>query len=344
MTVERIHSILKRYRMAAPSGRRKHREADEKTFTLACVVDRNTRFHVELILWITAAKKYLPPLDFKLIVYHLGLPADLVKYTEDREVEMRRMPEVLVEGSRHCNKIYPFLDDHRTDYTVVTDTDVYFVGESSGFFSSDRLRAAPNFHNVPSPDIFKTVLAASGIGREYRPGLALFPDMHGSRETLLNNINGGVIGLPYRCRKRFALSWTEWAKWLVENREMLRDKAVHVDQVAFVLACEEMGEDVEFLPPQLNSPLHLIEEISTVYAFHLSTGHIPKFPSRFNPDRTLGKEGLSAGVAQAVDRLNLCIREAVVDIAALPSLHGCMEKFLNPGYDRSGDVPADAQS
>ena len=342
--MELIHSILKRIHMAAPSERRKHKAAGEKTFTLACVVDRNTRFHVELILWITAAKKHLPSSRFKLIVYHLGLPADIVEYVTDRGVEMRRVPGLIVEGSGHCNKIYPFLDDHRTDCTVVSDVDVYFVEDPSGFFSSDRLRAAPNFHNVPSPDIFKTVLAASGMGREYRPGLALFPDMHGSRETLLNNINGGVIGLPSRCRKRFALSWTEWAKWLVENREMLRDMAVHVDQVAFALACEEMGEDVEFLPPQLNAPLHLIEEISTVYAFHLSTGHIPEFPSRFNPDRTLGKECLSAGVAQAVERLNLCIREAVNDIAALPSLHGCMEKFLNPGYDRSGDVPANMES
>ena len=76
----------------------------------------------------------------------------------------------------------------------------------------------------------------------------------------------------------------------------------------------------------------------------MSTGHIPAFPSRFNPGRTLGKEGLSAGVAQAVERLNPCIGEAADDIAALPSLHGCMEKFLDPEYGRSGDVPADTES
>ena len=344
MTMERIHSILKRYRMAAPSERRKHKAAGEKTFTLACVVDRNTRFHVELVLWITAAKKNLPSSRFKLIVYHLGLPADIIEYVADREVEMRRIPGPIVEGHRHCNKIYPFLDDHRTDYTVVSDTDVYFLEDPSGFFSSDRLRAPPNNHSVPSPDVFKTVLAASGMTREYRPGLALFPGGHGSRETMLNNISAGVVGLPSHCRKRFALSWIEWAKWLVAHRQMLREGAGHVDQMAFALACEELREDVEHLPPQLNTILHLIEEVSTVYAFHLSTGHIPEFPSRFNLDRTLGKEGLSAGAAQAVDRLNLCIGEAVDDIAALPSLHGCMEKFLNPGYDRSGDVPADTES
>ena len=98
------------------------------------------------------------------------------------------------------------------------------------------------------------------------------------------------------------------------------------------------GEDVELLPPQINTILHLIEQVSSIYAFHLSSGHIPKFPSCFNADRTLGKEGLSSGATQAVDRLNLCIREAVDDIAALPSLNGCMEKFLNPEYDRSRDV------
>ena len=339
-----VNSILKRLQWRhLPDGGNTHKKADGKTFTLACVVDRNARFHVELILWIIAAKKYLPLSRFKFIVYHLGLPADIAEYVADRKVEMRRIPGLIVEGHRHCNKIYPFLDDHRTDYTVVSDTDVYFVEDPSGFFSSDRLRAPPNNHSVPSPDVFKTVLTASGMDRMYRPGLALFPGWHSSRETFINNISGGVVGLPSRCRQRFALSWIEWAKWLVAHREMLREGAGHVDQVAFALACEELREDVEFLPPQLNAILHLFEEISTVYAFHLSTGHIPEFPSRFNPDRTLGKEGLSAGVVQAVDRLNLCIREAVDDIAALPSLHGCMEKFLNPGYDRSGDTPADME-
>ena len=336
--------MLERLRPAASSARRTSVKADGKTFTLSCVVDRHPRFWAEAILWTTAVKRYLPRSRYEPIVYHLGLPADLAEYLENREVEMRRIPGVVVEGHRHCNKIHPFLDDHRTDYTVVTDTDVYFVEDPSGFFTSDRVRAPPNNHSVPSPDVFKAVLAASGMGREYRPGLALFPGGHGSRETLLNNPSAGVIGLPARCRKRFARSWLEWAKWLAERREMLREGADHVDQVAFALACEEVAEDVEFLPPQLNAVLHLIEEISTVCAFHLSSGHVPQFPSRFDADRTLRKEGLSAGASRAADRLNLCIREAVDAIAGLPSMNGCLAKFLNPEYDRSRDFPPDPGS
>ena len=332
--------VLKRLHAAAASGRWKPGEARAKTFTLACVVDRHPRFHVELVLWIIAVKRYLPRSRYEPIVYHLGLPADLAEYVADREVEMRRIPRVVVEGHRHCNKIHPFLDDHRTDYTVVTDTDVYFVEDPSGFFTSDRPRAPPNNHSVPSPDVFRAVLAASGMGRGYRPGTALFRGGHGSRETLLNNVSAGVVALPSRCRRRFARCWIEWAKWLVEHREMLREGGGHVDQVAFALACEEMREDVEFLPPQINTVLHLLEDVSSIYAFHLSSGHVPQFPSRFNADRTLRREGLSAGAARAVDRLNLCIGEAVDDIAALPSVRGCMEKFLNPRYDRSGDAPA----
>lgn len=38
--------------------------------------------------------------------------------------------------------------------------------------------------------------------------------------------------------------------------------------------------------------------------------------------------------------MNRCIREAVEDIAGLPSMNGCLETFLNPEYDRAGDDPA----
>ena len=311
---------------------------DTKTFTLSCVVDKHPRFYVELILWIISAKKHLPP-RYKIIVYHFGLPADIVKYIEEKEIELRRIPETVLEGSPHCNKIYPFLENHHTDYSIVTDTDVFWVEDPSGFFVSDRLRACPNNHSVPSPDIFKTVLSTIGLGWDYRPTLALFPGGHGLRETLLNNISAGVVGLPSRCRKRFAHLWIKWARFLVENREILQESSGHIDQISFALACEEMGEDVEFLSPCTNVILHLIEEVSSVYAFHLSSGHIPQFPSRFNVDRTLRKEGLPDGCAHAVDRLNPCIDEAMNDISKLKSINDCVHKFLNPKYDRSKDIP-----
>jgi hypothetical protein len=108
----------------------------------------------------------------------------------------------------------------------------------------------------------------------------------------------------------------------------------HIDQIAFALAMEELGEDVEFLPPQVNTILHILPEIDTLYALHLTTGHIPDFADRFSADRQLLAEGLSDTVAAAIERLNFVIRLAVKVIEVLPATRDHLEKFLNPRWRR----------
>lgn len=141
---------------------------------------------------------------------------------------------------------------------------------------------------------------------------------------------------PYRNATQifFAPIWLKWAQWLIEHRELLGRFSINVDQVSFALACEEIKEDVEFLPPQTNAILHILEEVSCVYAFHLSTGHIPLFQSRFNSDRTMNSVGFTPDVADSVELLNICIKEATKIIQQLPSLSPHIEKFLNPHWKR----------
>jgi hypothetical protein len=97
---------------------------------------------------------------------------------------------------------------------------------------------------------------------------------------------------------------------------------------------EELEEDVEHLCPHVNTVLHLLGEISTCYAVHLTTGHIPQFPKLFNADRTLVSYGLTEGVRAGLSRLNQRIAEAVEVIAALPSTRNHLDKFLNPSWLR----------
>lgn len=305
------------------------------TFTLACVVDSNPRLQVELVLWSICATRCLPPQRYRLLVYHVGaLPGDLADWVGTQGIETRALSAPLVTGSPHCNKIAPFLDAHETDYSIVCDTDLYFVDDPQPFFLSDRLRAPPNNHCNPPPHVFKNILRESGLNRHYRPGVALFRGKRGMRETHLNNISAGIIAVPRRLRAAFAELWLKWAKWLVTHASLLEVWAVHVDQVACTLALEELGEDVEILPPQANAILHLLPEIETVYALHLSTGHIPQFPSRFFPNGQLSAEGLSEGAAKACATLNRCIADASRTIDMLPSLQRHRHTFLNPQWRR----------
>jgi hypothetical protein len=91
---------------------------------------------------------------------------------------------------------------------------------------------------------------------------------------------------------------------------------------------------VEFLPPQVNTILHSLGEISTVYAFHLTSGHIPNFPHLFNSDKTMNSSGFSQGVIEAIEMLNGCIVEAVRDMSSLPATRDHLVNFLNPQWIR----------
>jgi hypothetical protein len=303
------------------------------TFALCCVVDAHPRFFVECVLWVLCATRNLPA-HYKPIVYASSeVPQDLLDWVRGRGIEVLPVAQV-VEGSPHANKIAPFFDAHGADFTVVCDADLYWVADPTELLTSDRVRAAPNNHCCPPPRIFQSILAASGLNRPYRPGMALFKGSEGIRETHINNISAGIVISPRHRSRALAEKWRKWAMWLVGNRSLLEAWAVHVDQVGFALAMEELGEDVELLCPHVNTVLYLLGEISTCYALHLTTGHIPQFPQMFNPDRTLVMKGLAAGVRAALERLNQRIVEAVEVIRYLPSTRDHLDKFLNPRWQR----------
>ena len=310
------------------------RVASYPTYSLCCIVDEHPRFYVEFVLWVLCSSRYLPVGRFCRVAYTIGsVPDDLTNWAASRGVQIKRT-SAIIEGSPHVNKIAPFFDEHDTDFTIVCDTDLFFVDDPSVILRTDRFRAAPNNHCNPPSHILRAILDASGLGRPYRPGIALFRAAGGQRETHINNISAGIVVAPrFRCYG-LAAKWKKWARWLVDNHHLLDVWGVHVDQVAFMLAVEELGEDVEFLPPQANTILHLFEEISECFAVHLTTGHIPSFPQRFNIDRTLRTDGLTESMADRLHRLNLCIEEAACVIHEVSSTCAHWDKFLNPSWHR----------
>ena len=304
------------------------------SISLSCVVDAHPRFHIELILWLICVRRHMPA-NFRPSVYQIGeMPEDLSRWIGDQGVRIEKR-NAMVPGSPHSNKIAPFFDDHQADFVVVTDTDLFMLADFGSFLTSQRFRAAPNNHCNPPAAIFKSVLSAAGFDGPFRAGVSLFPGHGGIRETHINNISAGIVTAPRERAGILAAAWKKWATWLVENRGLLDLWAVHVDQVAFALAMEELGEDVDHLPPQTNTILHLLPEVSTLYAVHLTTGHIPLFPHLFRPGGTIITDGLHDGVTPAIDRLNVAIAEAADVIRAVPCMRDHADKFLNPSWDRA---------
>ena len=303
-------------------------------FTVCCVVDDDPRFHVELVLWAIAAGRHLPRADHRLVVSFVERPVDdLAEWLVARGVDVRVAPRLVAE-SPHCNKIAPFLDGHDTDYTIVCDTDVFFVDDPAGVLRGSAIRAAPNNHCNPPGHVFRRLLGHLGRADAYRPTVSLLPGQGGQRETYRNNISAGVVAVPAGMCRDLAAAWLDRARWLVAHRPLIEPWGVHVDQIGFALAMLDIGQDVDFLPPNVNLILHMLDQLDTAVAFHLTSGHIPLFPMRFAADRTLVDEGLTPAMRTGVSRLNDAIREAVAVIGGLPSTRGQLGKFLNPRWKR----------
>jgi hypothetical protein len=306
----------------------------QKSFTIACVVDRHPRFYTELILWAECAARYFPS-SFKKIVYFVEHEVpDLLAWLSDRGFETR-ISEKLVPASPHCNKIAPFLDRCETDYVIVCDVDLFFVADPSPLFRSDGMRAAPNNHCNPPLHILKSIFDAAGmLGQPMRPGVSLFPGHMGERETHINNLSAGIVGMPALLRGEVAKAWLHWGRWLAERATILERWHMHLDQVALCLAMEHLGLDIEFLSPQVNCILELLPRVATVYAFHLTSGHIPQHADKFSSDGTLRLSEFPDGPTDSIVLLNECIVRAAEVIKRLPSTRDHMETFLNPQWKR----------
>jgi hypothetical protein len=304
------------------------------SFTVACVADSHPRFLAEMVLWAHCVANHLPTDKFRAVAYFVDdCHPELAGFLADKGIA-RRVTAPVVPDAPHCNKIAPLLEEQSGDLTIVTDTDLFFVADPAPLFLSDHLRAAPNNHCNPPDHIFKEILKISGLGVPYRPGMSLYRGKTGLRETHINNISAGIVAVPRTRATAFGARWKHWGEWLVAHQALLSNWVGHIDQVSFTLAAEESGEDVDFLPPQVNTILHSLEEVATLTAIHLTPVHIPSFPQYFLPGHMMRPFGFAPDVCEAIDNLNECIEAAVEDIVALTGGESHLEYFLNPRWIR----------
>jgi hypothetical protein len=305
------------------------------TFAISTAVDGSVRLLGELVLWAVCVTRHLPRDQFAPFVHvvETSLPSELADWLASLGIAVRRAP-MPVPGVPHCNRLAAFLDPADVEYIIATDADLFVVRNPADLFDrKDHIKAAPNNACNPPAHIFRRIFTEIGRGWRFRPTMTLMASAAGSRETHINNISAGIVALPRARCKDFAMAWRRWAGWLSERRYLLEKWSGHIDQAAFALACEDVGEDVVFLPAQTNLVLHLLPYVETIYALHISSAHVPSFANRFQ-DRHLTTEGLSDLAEEGVQRLNECIDEALAAMRGMPSLRESEQTFMNPGWIR----------
>lgn len=288
---------------------------------LCCIVDNHPRFYWEYLVWVLCADKYVDRTKVDLKAYFInGCPADLVHFGDKHGV-IAAVKDTFSHESPHCNKILPTLDEenYEYDHIIVTDTDLFIVDDVTVYCNEQDIRLAPNNHNNPPSELYQRIFNAIGFGN-IRGGVALFTNQTGTRESYVNNNSGGILLLPKKHYSTFPEKWAKWANYLIANRALLARWAIHVDQVSLAIAMEEIGQDINFLPPQVNCVLELLPQLNNVMAFHLAKTHRERFDAWFNEDNTLKSNVFSPFIARSIKRLNEEIREANDLSVKLPSL------------------------
>ena len=289
---------------------------------ICCVVDESPVFKYEFLIWTMCLHKYIDSNRFDFKVYFINnVPKDLNEFAKAHNVEVVVVEPFSLE-SPHCNKILPYLDQQNAtyDHVIVTDSDLYIVEDFSTFLNEHDIRLAPNNNNNPPISVFHSVFSELGIEGQLRGGVSLFKGKNGSRESYLNNNSGGITILPKKYFPIFGEQWKKWALFLIENRSLLGQWKVHVDQVSMAIFLEKNQIDINFLPPQLNCVLGFLKEIHHVKAFHIAKQHREYFSVFFEEDGTLNSNKFSPYLARSIKSLNTAIREVNELVTQLPSL------------------------
>ena len=146
------------------------------------------------------------------------------------------------------------------DHVVLCDADLAFAGPIARWITGSRLRGKTVDHALPPMPVWRDILVAFGFDGDP----ASRPATHSGELTYANNLNGGLYIVPQPLFERLGAVWPEWNRRVLDRVDLLGEYHVHVDQVSLALALTAMGEEVDYLPPELNYPVHIPFRVGTL--------------------------------------------------------------------------------
>ncbi len=231
---------------------------DRSNVAWSCVVDDTPAIWSSLVPWIATAIDLAGIDPSRLYVHHVcALRPEIAALCRRLGIDARAA-EPFDRRYPHTNKIRQFatsFGDAR--HVILTDVDIAFASAPP----LDRIRTpvAGKVVDLPNPsiEILRRVFAVAGLAAPASWTNA-FVDAQGALhqfETVRGNCNGGLLVIERDHLGPIGRAWAKWAHWLIDRIELLGPSAVHVDQVSFCLAVNELGLDVGRLDDAWNFPL-----------------------------------------------------------------------------------------
>ncbi|MEM7259066.1 MAG: hypothetical protein AAF404_16945, partial [Pseudomonadota bacterium] len=184
---------------------------------------------------------------------------------------------IFTTESRPANKWLQLDDIDFSDYShvIINDTDKVYISFDPRW-ANDSIRAC-KFVPRPTYAVFESLFAHFNLG-----SARFFLDQPDPRDKLrdprnyVNNHNGGMIIIPTNIVATVTDQWKHYIDELGRNTQLLGPCVRNLDQIAFALAMESLGIDINFLPKSLDIGLgvrnlssHVIADDSGQFILHV---------------------------------------------------------------------------
>jgi SAM-dependent methyltransferase len=224
-------------------------------------VDEHPRFHLDALRWFVSLTTIAGVDPGDLVVHVVGPDtSDALAHLRSCGVRVRSI-EGIDPRSPHCNKVAGALrlaEERMEGLVVLCDTDVVVLEDPRTLvIPPGSIGGKVVDTPVPPLEVLHDIFKAADV-----PAPPTTPLPWGDNQaTVVGNSNGGLYLIPAPLLPVLAPAWEQWARWLLDRRQLLLDWTFHLDQVAMVLALAAEGIGSEQLDVRWNTPVHDLTRI-----------------------------------------------------------------------------------
>lgn len=221
----------------------------------SCVIDDHAKFYLQGYYFILSLVKIAKVSGSRIYVHLTAKNLEFENLISKFGVKI-----VYVQpwgDKKYCNKLAQ-LDTPallKADYIFLCDADICIVDDLAKLVPLDKVSGKIVDFDNPSLDKLEQI---------YDHFKITLPDESrdtlNGKPTLVGNFNGGLYGIPGKQFKKFGDKWKEYALAMLSDehiKDLLKEKVIHTDQIAFSLACNALKQPYSLLPYELNCPTHL---------------------------------------------------------------------------------------
>jgi FkbM family methyltransferase len=205
------------------------------------------------MVWAWTATQ-LAGIDPRQLVVHLIDGCDDRLRRDLERIGVRCIPvRPFPNGTPMCNKLVQLESETLLSHprVVLSDCDIAWLAPVEAHLFGEQPRAkVVDFANPPF-ELLEPLFREAGF-----PDAAISTASIGNQPTFHNNCNGGLYLLSAGWLRRLREPWTRWLDWVEARTAQLGPYGVHMLQISFALAMEELGSRVEHLPLEYNFPTH----------------------------------------------------------------------------------------